>query len=146
MRRLVYTSTAKKLMGERDLRHILRAARTNNSANGLTGLLVYHDGCFLQALEGEAAQVEKCYINIQKDARHENCILMSNDDIVTRIFSKWWMTYRSIEDLGHYQKNQFLRLQDVATHARSNDLTDDPKINAFLLAFLSCFRDLDMAG
>jgi len=146
MRRLVYTSTAKKLMGERDLRSILRVARSNNSANQLTGLLIYHDGCFLQALEGEADSVAACYKYIQKDPRHENCILMSNDEIVTRIFSQWWMSYRSVEDLGHHQKKQFLSLKEFATHARSNDLTEDPKTNAFLLAFLSGFRDLDMVG
>jgi len=146
MRRLVYTSTAKKLMNERDLQGILRTARKNNALSGVTGLLIYHDGCFFQVLEGEADQIEACYKHIKKDTRHENCILMSNDEVVSRLFSKWWMSYRAVEELGHHQKTQIVRLKDLAAKARNSDLTQDLKTNALLLAFLSGFRDLEMTG
>lgn len=144
MRRLVYTSTARRLMNERDLQAILRIARTNNAMNQITGLLIYHEGCFFQAIEGDAEIIDTCYHLIKRDQRHENCILLSDDTVVSRLFSNWWMSFRSVEDLGHYQKKQFLDLQDLAEQARGQDLTQDIKTNALLLAFLSGFRDLEM--
>jgi len=146
MRRLVYISTATEPMEPRDLQKILRAARSYNSANLITGLLIFHEGRFFQVLEGEAEQVEKCYAHIQNDQRHENSILLSDDAIVARAFSHWWMSSRTLESLGHFQKKQFLELQAQAAQSEQMDLTEDLKINALLLAFLYGFRELDVAS
>lgn len=146
MRRLVYTSTAKSLMDERHLQSLLWVSRRNNRMNEITGLLVYHDGCFFQVLEGETDRVEACFSRICRDSRHENFILLSRDHIASRIFSQWWMAYHQFEELDPHQKKQLLSLRDFAAQARDHDLTRDPKTNALLLAFLSGFRDLDMVG
>lgn len=146
MYRIIYTSTSKEMMDERDLQRILRSARTHNSANAITGMLIYHDGCFIQVLEGDQDAVEACYKRIERDPRHLNCIEMAREAVVSRIFTDWWMTYQHYGDLTSFQQKQFLSLQQLAQQAREGDLTGDTKINAILLAFLSGFRDLDIAS
>lgn len=146
MRRLVYTSTAVNMLDERGLQQILISARNQNGAYDITGLLIYHDGCFLQVLEGSETALKLCYARILQDPRHENCIKMADDAVVGRMFPEWWMSYRAFDDLGPNQRAQFISLQAFANRARGNDLTNDHKTNAFLLAFLSSFRDLDIAG
>ena len=146
MYRVVYTSTARSLMNERELQQILRSARRNNALDLITGMLIYHEGCFLQVLEGPKAQVEKCYAKIQKDSRHQGCITLANDYTVSRLFSEWWMSYRTVGDLASFQKKQFLSLQHLAEKARDGEFISDLKTNALLLAFLSAFRDLEMTA
>jgi len=146
LHRLVYTSTSKKLLDDRELQKILRSARNHNLVSEITGLLIYHDGCFLQVLEGEEEAVKACFKRINKDPRHQDCIVLANEPAVSRMFSQWWMSYRAYDDLSGQQRKQFIGLQSFATHARKADLTQDNKTNAILLAFLSTFRDLDMAG
>ena len=146
MYRIVYTSTARKMMTDRDLQKILRPARTNNAANLITGMLIYHDGCFMQVLEGEQAAVEACFAKVCKDSRHDNIITLSSETIVSRIFTDWWMTYQDFNNLVRHQKSQFVDLTALSKQARLSNLIEDPKTNALLMAFLSGFRDLDMVG
>lgn len=146
MQRLIYTSTAKSLMDERDLSQILRSARSSNSKNDITGLLVYHDGCFMQILEGPEAAVQRCYQRIQLDQRHRDCTLLAKDTVVSRMFSTWWMSYQAFDDLSSFQKKQFADIRQFATELRKSSLTESTKVNSILLAFMSAFRDLDMVG
>ena len=50
---MMYSSKAVQPMSTQDLRGILDDAREGNVARGVTGVLVYADGVFLQILEGE---------------------------------------------------------------------------------------------
>ena len=53
MYQLLYLSTAVNLMANDELDSLLSEAKTNNHEINITGMLVYHDGCFIQTLEGE---------------------------------------------------------------------------------------------
>jgi hypothetical protein len=146
MYRIVYTSTSNKLMNERDLQRILRSARANNAANLITGMLIYHEGCFLQVLEGDQEAVERCYQHILKDYRHSNIIRMSAGTVTSRIFSDWWMSFKSFDSLSQRQQKQVVSLAQMAKQVRDGELTEDQTTHAILLAFLSGFRDLGMTG
>ena len=146
MYRIVYTSTSRKLMDSRALQQILRSARTNNAANLITGMLIYHDGCFLQVLEGEEDDVERCYKHILKDHRHTSVIRMSAETVISRVFSNWWMSYQDFDDLSQRQQKQVVSLTELGKTLREGELTEDLTTHALLLAFLSGFRDLEMAG
>ena len=61
MKRLIYLSSAVRLATRDDLAQILGAARRNNRRDGVTGLLMYHDGTFLQILEGEETAVDRVF-------------------------------------------------------------------------------------
>ncbi|MCF8509094.1 MAG: BLUF domain-containing protein [Hyphomonadaceae bacterium] len=49
---------------------MLAVSRSNNSARGLTGMLLFHDGCFFQVLEGGADTLERTFATISRDTRH----------------------------------------------------------------------------
>ena len=57
MRQLLYVSNTAYEFGLDDLDNVLAASRRNNAMLGITGLLLFIDGGFLQILEGEERAV-----------------------------------------------------------------------------------------
>ena len=55
---------------------ILAAARRNNARHGVTGALLFSDGCFAQVLEGAREDVETVFETIQCDPRHKDVTIM----------------------------------------------------------------------
>lgn len=88
---LIYASDARAGMSYRDMRDIQEIAGLSNPAVGITGMLCYGSGQFLQALEGEREAVNTLYHHIEKDPRHTNCSLMLVEDITERDFGEWSM-------------------------------------------------------
>lgn len=144
MRRLIYTSTAVSLMNERALGVLLADARLRNKADNLTGLLIYHEGCFFQILEGREDMVEACFDRIGKDNRHNGCILLADDRVSSRMFADWWMAHRQFADMTTLQQKQFVELSALAKSMSGQPGENDTKAHAILLAFLSTFRDLEL--
>ena len=70
---------------------ILAQSRSHNPACGITGILCYGGGIFLQALEGGRTQVSELYGHIQKDIRHKDVILLHYEEISERRFGSWTM-------------------------------------------------------
>ncbi len=70
---------------------ILSASKRNNSAQGITGALVFDDGWFLQALEGERRAVWTTFERIAGDDRHSDTLLVEMVDVGERVFGNWWM-------------------------------------------------------
>lgn len=95
--RLVYISSAVRLMKDNELAQILQAARRHNPANGITGVLLYRDGNFIQVLEGEPAQVEATFARIERDPRHRQVLVLSRETQVARVFEHWTMGFRNID-------------------------------------------------
>jgi Sensors of blue-light using FAD len=54
---VVYLSEASVPFSEKDLRELLTKSRENNSELGLTGMLLFKSGNFLQVLEGKKEKV-----------------------------------------------------------------------------------------
>lgn len=94
---LVYVSFASHPMTDEELQAILAEARDFNKPNNITGMLLYRDGFFIQALEGEAEVVEPLYNGISKDERHKNVLLVYKNTITERSFSDWSMGFNKIE-------------------------------------------------
>jgi hypothetical protein len=67
---IVYISAATYLMDENELKEILEVSRKNNQSSGITGLLLYHEGNFIQVLEGEKTAINALYDKITIDNRH----------------------------------------------------------------------------
>ncbi|MDB5965654.1 MAG: blue light sensor protein [Polaromonas sp.] len=70
---------------------ILAQSRSHNPACGITGILCYGGGIFLQALEGGRSQVSDLYGHIQKDVRHKDVVLLHYEEISERRFGGWTM-------------------------------------------------------
>ena len=73
---LVYVSLANQEMSDNHLQTMLQKAREKNERLSITGMLLYRDGFFMQALEGELADIESLYDTISKDPRHSDLILI----------------------------------------------------------------------
>lgn len=93
---LVYISTAKRLFKEEELLELLLIARKKNEENHVTGMLLYNEGTFIQALEGAEEDVNKIYDSIKLDQRHKNIITMGTGPSEIRMFPHWSMGFSSI--------------------------------------------------
>ncbi len=92
---LIYVSD---LIGDKEseIPAILKSSVRNNSKDGITGMLLYAGGNFLQVLEGESDAVKATYDRICLDPRHRNTIVLTNEDVKERHFSNWSMGYRQL--------------------------------------------------
>jgi hypothetical protein len=89
--RLMYASRATAPLTDADLAAILKTSREHNPAEGITGLLCYSDGVFVQVLEGGRDAVNARYKHIVQDRRHRDVILLGYEEIVEREFPGWTM-------------------------------------------------------
>ncbi len=70
---------------------ILGQSRQFNPTCGITGILCYGGGIFLQAIEGGRGPVSELYGHIQKDVRHKDVVLLHYEEISERRFGGWTM-------------------------------------------------------
>lgn len=96
LKHLIYISSATSPCSNSDLGKILESSARHNKALGVTGMLLYASGYFMQVLEGEPDSVADIYGRIAKDARHTDLAVLSNEPIAKRSFSQWNMGYRGL--------------------------------------------------
>jgi hypothetical protein len=88
--RLLYASRAVDTSSEA-IESILHQSRDHNPSTGVTGVLCYGGGIFLQALEGGRMPINELYGHIQRDPRHKDVVLLQYEEISERRFSGWTM-------------------------------------------------------
>ena len=93
MRQMIYVSAASWKLGQEDVDEILRAARRNNPAHGVTGMLLYIDLGFFQILEGPPDGVETVYAKILADKRHTAQRILVDEEVGERLFAQWSMGF-----------------------------------------------------
>jgi hypothetical protein len=89
--RLMYASRAVNAVDQNELVAILRKSKANNPEHGITGVLCYSEGIFLQVLEGGRSEVNRLYNRIAADPRHTDVELMHYEEISERRFAGWSM-------------------------------------------------------
>jgi len=89
--RLLYASRAADSVNSDALAAILKKSKTNNPPIGVTGVLCFSDGIFLQVLEGGRSQVSGLYNKIACDPRHRDVVLLSYEEVSERSFAGWSM-------------------------------------------------------
>lgn len=97
MIRLVYMSHAVKPFSTDELMRLLRECRQGNSVQGITGVLLYFNECFVQVLEGKEEQVNKAFQKIKHDTRHKNIIELERTYISERQFPDWSMGFEEVD-------------------------------------------------
>lgn len=95
---LLYISAATHEFTEEELQDLLTLARERNQEQGVSGMLLFHEGSFIQALEGAQEDVERIYRKIGKDKRHSETRVLFRGEIAERDFDGWSM--------GFYRSNQ----------------------------------------
>jgi len=108
---IIYISESSKDISEKDLEQILTSSRANNSTVGISGMLIFKNGEFMQALEGEKEAIEKLMARIDQDDRHDNITILSQKPIPNRHFKNWSMGFENISDdrsKGQVELSSFL--------------------------------------
>ncbi len=95
-----YVSRANKPMSAEQLLVLLMQCRDNNSAQGVTGMLLYGNGTFLQAIEGEEPVIDGLVDKIWADRRHADIKLLSRRRITRREYADWTMAFERVSDEG----------------------------------------------
>ena len=116
MHQIVYTSTATEDFSTPDLRKLLLDARVRNRALGVSGMLVFHDRTFLQALEGEQRAVNEIFASIVSDRRHRDIDVGPGFD--RRVFGDWSMGFADFSGAadilkGFVRLNEQLRIREL---------------------------------
>ena len=130
---LIYISTAVQPFDERDLSLLLRQSRRSNQARGLTGMLLYHEGSFLQVLEGPKQEVLKLYARIERDPRHVTSRVLLRGEVAERSFAGWAMGfYRTTTE----SEAELAGFPDVLARGFAERVRQDPdRARRALLAF-----------
>jgi hypothetical protein len=87
----MYASRAVPAIDQEELVAILRKSKSNNPGLGVTGVLCFSEGIFLQVLEGGRSGVNKLYNKIASDSRHTDVELLCYEEIGERKFAGWSM-------------------------------------------------------
>ena len=93
------------------IEEIVAVAKRENPKRGITGVLFYHEGHFLQVIEGEEQALRELMSNIEADPRHKDVSYLIDTKTESRGFRQWNMD--------------------------SFDLDSDKKINGGMLAELT---------
>lgn len=91
-----YISQASEGTSDEDLLKILVQCRRNNTATGVTGMLLFGNTTFAQCLEGEEANVDELLVKIGADPRHTGIKVLRRAPIAARNFSEWSMGFEQV--------------------------------------------------
>jgi hypothetical protein len=97
MHRIIYVSSASAPFSDAQLEDLLRKSRHDNLASGITGLLLYKDGHFMQILEGPKPAVAALMAKIKKDSRHRDLSILMEVETGQREFKDWSMGFKKID-------------------------------------------------
>jgi class 3 adenylate cyclase len=92
MKRLTYISKFSQSLTKKEIENIGNISQTNNSREGITGVLLCCSNIFFQILEGEEDRIDSLYQKILKDDRHYQILCLKSElNVSLRIFPEWSM-------------------------------------------------------
>jgi hypothetical protein len=96
---IVYSSSATKPLSPQELADILETARFHNETTGITGMLLYRRGHFLQVLEGADDHLSALLEKLNRDPRHRQLRVLFDERIAARAFGAWSMAFQDVSGL-----------------------------------------------
>lgn len=97
---LMYISSATSWPTEIKLNKLLEQSRSRNLGNNITGMLIYHNATFMQALEGPQENVHQIFNSIKKDPRNTGIVALLEQDITAREFPHWTMGFKNLNTVS----------------------------------------------
>ncbi|WP_416898450.1 MAG: BLUF domain-containing protein [Minwuia sp.] len=132
MHSIVYLSTASEPMGTESLNLLLEVARARNADAGVSGILIYGDGCFIQILEGELQPLEAIFRSILRDGRHYGVKTIQFEPVDGRRFGDWSMAFVDDDDLTPTDRADLAQLRGQA-EILARDEKGDPEFLAVMM-------------
>lgn len=133
---LIYGSAAVDTFTEPELVALLEKSRANNQPLGITGMLVYRDGNFLQVLEGEAEQVDALFKKISRDPRHRGILIFMRRPLQQREFSDWSMGFVNLDTVNAEQ------IPGYSTYLNQPLNSPEFEQEGFAFTFLRVFKQM----
>ena len=121
---LIYLSSSVKPMNHDQLSTLLQQCRDNNQKNGVTGMLLYQNGTFMQMLEGDKQVILDLYDEIRKDDRHTGFHTVLAGEIAKRNFEDWSMGFFNMDKEGDLPKYRDYIEENLALRSFEADSQD----------------------
>jgi hypothetical protein len=96
MHYLIYISYANTVLSDEDLKQILLKSEEKNNRAGITGMLVYMEGKFIQLLEGAKEDIFNLLEVIKQDDRHKKLTVLLEGELESRNFPGWSMGFKTL--------------------------------------------------
>ena len=93
MHAIAYVSAASWKLLDEQVERIVSESRRLNALNGVTGVLLYCDGNFMQYLEGDVDAVMQTFARIRASESHYQLNELMNQPILEREFADWAMGF-----------------------------------------------------
>ncbi len=123
LKTICYISSSTQNDSLENIKEMYSKAKANNSKNNISGILIYHNGNYLQVLEGTHKDVDQTYIRISKDSRHKNIIKVINSDTEYRIFEDYNFGFTILRDSSEFKElKSYLNWLKNANHKITNEL------------------------
>ena len=132
---LIYASSATRPMQPQDLVAILEKSHINNAEAGITGMLLYRGGNFLQVLEGSEQAVDERFKVILDDPRHYQVTLLLKRPVARRQFEQWEMGFTNLDTLDTS------KLTGYTNYLNEPFNSDRFKDVSFAYTFLNMFKE-----
>ena len=110
---LGYVSFATAALHRNELSELAAQSARDNEALGITGVLLYDDGIFLQFLEGSEPAVRALLDKIVRDRRHERLAVVLEETVPQRHFPGWHM---ALADAESFPKDCRHAIRELGEH------------------------------
>ncbi len=135
MYRLIYKSRANQDIGWDFINTLIGKCESKNKQVGITGVLLASKTHFLQVLEGDFDEINRLYLQIARDTRHDEVQLISFGSVESRLFGGWAM-----HAIGIFDFNQDLVDQLVEQYGEEGGSVRFPVEDWKVLALISDLR------
>ena len=138
MYQFVYVSSETNRFTDAQLKELLEVSRRKNNACGVTGLLLYVSGNFIQLLEGAKEDVLATCARIAEDPRHRGMNTLLEGACERRDFEDWSMGFEKVEGA---EAGKLPGYSDFLARK-----TDQAAERSSALRLLEFFKELNLPG
>jgi hypothetical protein len=132
---IIYISKSVEPQNDEMLTKILTTSQAWNFEHTITGILLYHDGNFMQVLEGSDNEIQSLFEKIKIDKRHEDVYQVVGKEVKSRSFSKWSMAFRTADKIFFEQ----VHIEAYNDPLNNRLLPDNPNADNSILSLIKLF-------
>ncbi|MGB5684887.1 MAG: BLUF domain-containing protein [Candidatus Electrothrix sp.] len=122
----------------RDIIKIHKSSVQNNPGLNITGVLFYHNGNFLQVIEGMQEDLEKLMTVLEQDPRHAQITRIVDTEVVKRGFPDWQM------DVFNLDADTVLKRKDLIAYEEMFSKQCSMDADLFIKLLNALYKDANL--